>query len=515
MQKRELNISEISTLILFTAIIFGALFRFVPTIMAGFPVNDGGMFYVMIQDLQDNQFIPPFYTTYNHINIPFAYPPLAFYVGAGIGSILNIPTIEILRWLPALFNTIGIPAFYFLAKEILNNKMKGAVAALAFAFTPHLNTWLSAGGGLTRSLGTLFLLLTILYSWKLFAQNEEKSMGGVIIFGSLVVLTHTESTVYAITIPMLIWAIKSRTTKSAIQAVWIALGVILLAGPWYGFIISRHGVEPLLSALQTGSQSIWGIIRLINFDIITEESFLDLLGVMGILGICFLILNKEYVIPCMLLFMYIVQPRSSHTIGNIPLAMATGAFIIDVILPALTKVQNSRRAISILLMFLSPYLLANSVYHAYILSEHAVSANEQDAMQWVKENTSADNSFLLITGEYNPICDTTSEWFPALTERRSLTTIQGREWLNDKDFNEFIGKWIEVQSCKSYSCLQDATQYFGDANYILVSLNTPTDDCKASTFVNKTTVILNLLEDSNVYHQIYTSKDIVIFSVEK
>lgn len=515
MQKRALNIDESNTLILFASIIFGALFRFAPTIMAGFPVNDGGMFYAMIEDLQNNQFIPPFYTTYNHINIPFAYPPIAFYLSAGIGSILNIPTIEILRWLPALFNTACIPAFYFLAKEILNDKLKGGVATLAFAFTPHLNTWLSAGGGLTRSLGTLFLLLTILYSWKLFANNEKKSIWKIVIFGSLVVLTHTESTVYAISLPMLIWAIKSRTAKSAIQAVWIALGVILLAGPWYGFVISRHGVEPLLSALQTGGQSIWGVIRLINFDIITEESFLDLLGVTGLLGICFLILHKEYVIPCMLLFMYIVQPRSSHTIGNIPLAMATGAFIVDVILPALAKIQNSKRAITVPLMFLGPYLLVNSVYHTYVLSQHVVSANERDAMQWVNENTSIDSSFLLITGEYNPICDTTSEWFPALTKRRSLTTVQGREWLSDKNFNEFIEKWNEAQSCKSYACLQDAKQYFGDADYILVSSNTPTDDCKASTLVNKTAVILNLLENSNFYHQIYASKDIVIFSVEE
>ena len=161
MTKKPLSTNELGTLILFGAILFGAWFRIMPAWIAGFPINDGGMFYTMILDLQTNHYIVPLFTTYNHASIPFAYPPLGFYVGAGLSDLLNISPLVVIRWLPGIINAACIPAFYFFAKEVLNNKFQGAIAAFIYAMTPHLTSWLSMGGGLTRSFGMLFMLLTL------------------------------------------------------------------------------------------------------------------------------------------------------------------------------------------------------------------------------------------------------------------------------------------------------------------------------------------------------------------
>jgi len=330
---------EIGILILLAAILFGGIFRLLPSWLAGFPVNDGGMFYVMMKDLQANHYIPPLYTSYNQINIPFAYPPLAFYIGAGLSDLFNISLLDILQWLPAIIHTACIPALYFLAKEIIGDKVTSAAAALAFALTPHLNAWLSVGGGLTRSFGTLFLILTVLFSYKLLVKNDKRAIGWTILFGSLTVLSHTESTVFAIALPIYIWVAKSRSRKSALQGGWVALGVLVFAGPWYGLIIHRHGIEPLLSALQTGGQTPWALAKLINVDILTEEPYLDLLGVFGVLGMAALIARKKYFIPLMLVVIYLVQPRSAHTVGNIPLALAAGIFITEVLLSEISKLD--------------------------------------------------------------------------------------------------------------------------------------------------------------------------------
>ena len=431
LKKTKLSSDEIATLTLLAALLFGGLFRFLSPWMAGFPVNDGGMFYVMMKDLQANHYIPPLYTTYNYLNIPFAYPPLAFYIGAGISDLLNISFIDVLQWLPAMVNTLCVPAFYFLAKEIVDDKFKSAVAALVFALTPHLNAWLSVGGGLTRSFGTLFFILTVLFVYRMFAKNDTKAVWGAIIFGSLTVLSHTESTVFAIVIPIYIWFAKSRSLKSALQGGLVALGVLLLAGPWYGLVISRHGFETLLSALQTGGQTIWSVLRLINIDIITEEPYLDLLGVFGVLGMIILLVKKQYFIPMMLVLIYLVQPRSAHTVGNIPLAIAAGLFIIDVLLPAISKLDetNTNRGIKLFLVILTPYLLINSIYQGFMLSQNHVSTGEQTAMRWIQENTPTESQFLVLTGEPDAMCESSAEWFPALEERTSLSTLQGWEWL--------------------------------------------------------------------------------------
>ncbi|MEK6754022.1 MAG: glycosyltransferase family 39 protein [Chloroflexota bacterium] len=515
MQRRTLSLDESGTLILLGAILFGGWFRFMPTWLAGFPINDGGMFYTMMNDLQANRFIPPLYTTYNNLNIPFAYPPLALYIGAFISSLLNISEIEILRWLPAFFNTLTIPVFFLLAKEIIGDKFKGAVATFAFAFTPHLTTWLSAGGGLTRSLGTVFMILTVYFAWKLLVKEESKSLWGVIISGSLAILSHTESSVYALTLPMLIWLVKSRSLKTAIQAGWVAIGVLLLAGPWYGWVTSQHGIAPLLSALKTGSQTIWSVLRLINIDILTEEPYLDLLGVFGILGIIFLVAKKDYFLPLMLVTIYLVQPRSAHTIGNIPLAMSAGMFFTNEILPRIGKWPNGR---TVLVMALAPYILINFIYFDTLLAGNHLSQNERMAMEWVRKTTPTNGNFLILTGEPDAMCESSAEWFPALTERKSLTTLQGSEWLINDQFGKRTDSRIKLRSCinSDAPCLHRAVSELGDSfDFIYISFNAQTYYCKPANAGSEPQNFALMLSNSNDYSLVFASEEVVVFKLAK
>ena len=80
--KKSITRNEWATLILFLSILLGTFVRFNPAILARFAINDGGMFAVMIDDLKANHYLIPAVTSYNHAGIPFAYPPLGFYLGA-------------------------------------------------------------------------------------------------------------------------------------------------------------------------------------------------------------------------------------------------------------------------------------------------------------------------------------------------------------------------------------------------------------------------------------------------
>ncbi|CAG0967964.1 hypothetical protein ANAEL_01015 [Anaerolineales bacterium] len=514
--KPRLNEDEAGILILLAAILFGSWFRLMPAWLAGFPVNDGGMFYTMILDLQTNHYAPPLFTTYNNASIPFAYPPLGFYIGAGISDLFNIAPLAIIRWLPGIINTLCIPAFYLLAKEILNNKFHSSIAALIFAMTPRLTSWLSMGGGLTRSLGTLFLIFTILFSYKLLAKNEKRAIWGTIFFGSMTVLSHTESTVFAIGLPIYIWLVKSRSFKGILHGGLVAFGVLLLAGPWYGLIIYRHGFETLLSALQTGGQNVWSIIKLINIDLLTEEPYLDLLGVFGVLGIIALVVKKQYFLPGMFVAIYFLQPRSAATIGNIPASMAAGMFVTGVLLPAIRQLNEAapRRGIRVLLAILIPYFFFNSTYQGYMLSKHHVTQEEQVAMQWVKDHTPNDSHFLVLTGEPDGMCDSSTEWFPALTKRTSLSTVQGREWLLGNKFLEFYWHKADIQGCidEGMECLEQKSSYFGTGfDYIYVSIQTPTMNCDyVDQSIRKTRGLVTALENTTEYSVVYRSEQAVL-----
>lgn len=524
MEKQKLSADDAGLLILFTAILVGTWFRIMPAWMAGFPINDGGMFYTMIQNLQVNHYIPPLYTTYNNLNIPFAYPPLGLYLGAVLGDLFNLASpLPVIQWLPGIINAFCIPAFYLLAREILGDKLQSAISTLVFALIPHMTAWFSMGGGLTRALGALFMLLALKYIHGAFAKEGKKDIWGAIIFSSLAALSHTEAPVYIIAIAIYIWAMKSRSQKGLLNGVLIAIGVFILSIPWYGWVVYQHGVAPLILASQAGFHSIWSVLRLINIDFVTEEPYLDVLGVLGILGVATLVARRTFFIPGMLIVVYLSQPRSAHTIANIPLAMAAGFFIAEILIPAMTRIHENGRKINsrirpgltFFFIILIPYWLSNSVYYGFQLSEMHVSKAGRGAMQWVANNTPKESKFLVITGEPSGFCDSTSEWFPALTNRQSIATLQGNEWLQGQIFGQYVGYIQNLQTCskKGLACLLQEAEHFGsNFDYLYLSLNSPTSNCNLTDASGLNRGLILELDNSVQFQTVFRSDEVLIFS---
>ena len=525
MQKQKLSADDMGMLVLLTAIIFGTWFRMMPALRAGFPINDGGMFYTMIQDLRANHYIPPLYTTYNNLNIPFVYPPLGLYLAAAISDLFNLTTpLAVIQWLPGIINALCIPVFYLFANELLRDKLQGAISTLVYSFIPYTAAWHSMGGGLTRAPGEFFMLLALTYIHRVFTEESQSDVWGAIVFSSLVTLSHTEAPLYTIAIALYIWAMKSRSIKGLLNGVLIAIGVLVLSSPWYGWIIYKHGFTPLISASQTGFHSIGSILRLINIDFVTGEPFLDLLGALSILGMAILITKRNFFVPGVLIIVYLAEPRSAHIIANIPLALAAGVFIVEVLLPAIARIQEQginnlgpkvRYTWVTFLFVLIPYLFSNAISYGLFISEMHVSKAERDAMQWAANNTPKDSKFLVITGEPNGFCDSTSEWFPALANRQSLGTLQGNEWLKGKAFGEYATQIRNLQACskKGLDCiLQEEVHFHPGFDYLYISTNLPAITCNIKDDPDSTRGLILELENSAHFKNVFRSEEVMIFS---
>jgi hypothetical protein len=514
--KPKLSKDEIGILILLAAILFGVWFRIMPAWMAGFPVNDGGMFYTMILDLQANHYTVPWFTTYNHTFIPFAYPPLGFFIGAGVSDLFKISPLVVIRWLPGVINALCVPAFYLLAKEILKDKLQSAIATLVFAMTPHLTSWLSMGGGLTRSLGMLFMLLALGSIQRVFEANKRADIWTAIIFSGLTVLSHTEAPIYLAAIAVYTWAMKSRSLTGLLNGALIALGVLIVAAPWYGMVIYRHGVAPFQSIAQTGAHSLDAVFKILNINLLTEEPYLGILGVLGILGIAVLVTKKDYFIPLMLPVIFLAQPRSGHVMGNIPLAIAAGFFVVEIILPGLMTITDGKK-ITAFLAVLTIYLFGNSMYFGLTLSTRHLSEPEREAMQWVERNTPQDSKFLVISGDQTAFCDLTNEWFPALTERQSLTTAQGSEWLSGDQFANHTTIIQNLQGCidEGMECFEkNSAQITESFDYVYISIVPTTQNCEApdtGQYARKTRGLVLAMENVQNYSIAYRSEKVLLF----
>ncbi len=157
---------QITILVLVFCLFLAAVIRLQVILASPYLLNDGMLFVTMTEDMQAANYRIPEFTTYNQADqIPFAYPPLAFAVTGVINQLAGVPVLELVRWLPFIFNMLSILPLYFLSRRILGGQVKPLFATLAYATLKPGYYWLIMGGGLTRSLGMLFGLTTLVLFW--------------------------------------------------------------------------------------------------------------------------------------------------------------------------------------------------------------------------------------------------------------------------------------------------------------------------------------------------------------
>jgi len=472
-------------LVILTITIIGASIRLFYVLRADFPLNDGGMFFQMTQELYENHLRLPFFTEYNHLTIPYAYPPIGFYITAIFHAISDLDLVWFFQFLPVSFNFLTIPAFFLLSREILNDDYLAIHATLIFSILPPSYEWLIMGGGIARAPAFLFSMLALWLSAYSLKYHSRSALIFATIFLGLTVLSHLE--IFMITV---IWIgitafFFSPNRFGVIALMILGLGSILISAPWWLTVISRHGFNPFLNAMSSGQFSLANGLGDLLLNNMTEEYLFTPVLVFGIIGLIYLIQKKNWFLPTWILAVIIFDTRSLERSILIPLSMVSAITIQEIILPAFTKDSDKQFIKKILFPNLvSALLIAYIFFRSSILSQaylltldntlDHLEINERNAMQWAKQNIPVGNSFLVLTA---PVIWETwensevSEWFPVLSGNQSITTVQGTEWLSNDKFGLQKKIYQSSQLCaleETTDCLNDPS-IIGRYSYILLS----------------------------------------------
>lgn len=516
--KKVITRGEWASLILVLAVALGAFMRFNLTLLAGFAINDGGMFAVMVDDLRASHYLIPAFTSYNGSNIPFAYPPLGFYFGAFAADIFKMSSVEVLRWLPPFFASLSIPAFYFLSIRIFKDKYLASLSTLFFALMPRAFSWFVMGGGLTRSPGQLFMLLTLIFVLRLYQENRRADILWAGLFGGLAVMSHPEAAVHTVVSAVLFWVMLSRKRNTFIQSVLVGVVVVIVTAPWLGIVIGYHGTEPLFNAAATGKKLI-AVFNLVFF-VFTEEPYATFIAILGLIGLAHRLIRRDYLLPIWMAIPFFVEGRSAAGPAAIPLAMLAAVGLAEVILPALQasakKEAESTEGVSSIERNVFFYLLLYLIFSAYQfglqLSNATLYPYDQEAMLWVRENTPADARFLVLTGSTSVSCDSVLEWFPALTGRRSLFTVQGAEWTRGEEFGSFIQETNDLQACfdENSACVDELIEP-SNYDYIYLSKVLRVDNCKPLASARVFTYFVESARADSRYEVIYETDGVMVY----
>jgi hypothetical protein len=528
---KSLQRAEWANLIFMLAVFVGTFMRFNPTLLAGFAINDGGMFAVMVEDLKTNHYWLPAFTTYNHMNIPFAYPPLGFYFGGLASDLFGLSAVQAVRWIPALFASLSIPAFYLLSLRLLKDKYYAALSTFFFALMPRALWWFVMGGGLTRSLGQFFMLLTLATIVRLYNESHPVDVFFAGFFGALAVMSHPEAAVHTFFSAVFLWIMLSRRFVTFLKAALVGLIVLVFTAPWWATVVQYHGIEPFINGAATGQKFV-AVFHLLFF-VFTEEPYATVIAILGLLGIGYQLLRRDYLLPLWMAMPFFVEGRSAAEPAAIPLAMLAAIGLVNVAFAGLgvldmTKAstgakqpaerqmkwsdQISAREIYVFI-YLFLYLMFSTHQFGLQLSMAALPLADREAMNWIQNNTREDSRFLVLTGTSSVACDAVLEWFPALTGRQSLYTIQGTEWTKGAEFNDHIKSAYAVQACLSSAepaCL-DATINRLSYDFVYISKNLRVNNCKPLDFQKSFLPFVETMHKTPTFDTIYETEDVIIF----
>ena len=135
-------------------------------------------------------------------------------------------------------------------------------------------------------------------------------------------------------------------------------------------------------------------------------------------------------------------------------------------------------------------------------------------------NTPRDSRFLILTGEIELFCDPVQEWFPALTQRISETTIQGQEWTSNGEFFSKIDGLQHIQAClqedSPLDCIDGQAASMGlDFDYIYVSQAPTRTFCRPTGVERRGTAVVRQLEASDGIADVYSTEEVRIFAGER
>ncbi|HSJ90255.1 MAG TPA: glycosyltransferase family 39 protein [Anaerolineales bacterium] len=528
---KQIHRDEWAKLILIFAVALGTFLRFNPTLLAGFAINDGGMFAVMVDDLKTSHYRLPLFTTYNHLQIPFAYPPLGFYLGRIAADLFGWSAAQTVRWVPALIASLSIPAFYLLASRLLNDRYRAAISTLFFALMPRALSWYVMGGGLTRSPGQFFMLLTLATVVRIYKEQRKADVFWAGLFGGLAVMSHPEAAVHTFISALFLWLMLSRKRTTLLQSLLVGLTVLVVSAPWWGTVIHYHGLAPLLNGAATGQKAL-AVFHLLFF-VFTEEPYATVIAILGLVGLAHQLLQKQYLLPLWLALPFFVEGRSAAGPAAIPLAMLAAIGLVEVLFrglglrqdgtttraephpagtasPASDPVPAAERNIWI---YLALYLLFSAYQVGFQLSSATLYPPDRQAMEWVRKNTPAEARFLVLTGTSSVSCDSVLEWFPALTGRQSLLTVQGTEWTQGANFNNYVRSTYAVQDCLlegDAACLDSAVPR-SDYDYIYLSKQLRVDNCVLLAEPQTFPYFLEHMRTDSSFQTVYETDDVIIF----
>lgn len=526
-------------------LVVGVMLRVLPIALSNveYPLGGGGLYYYISKSIVEANFgyieRIPYYT---NGGVPFAYPPLVFYVVATIASLTPVSILSLHTYLPFLVGILTVPAYFYFASEIFEDRKYAVFATLVYALIPSSFSSFLSGDGLIEAVGTLTFIVGAVALLRIDSDQRRKY---VLLSGVLFAISILSSPGGAYGFALLLVVIAFVNDRGLFDVRGFA-SVSLLGGIggsiWWYNVISRHGYRTLVHAFTSRQGFLGRLAYTLGYANPLVSVFWSTFAFVG--GF-YCAMKRDFFLP--LLFVAFLFAGEIGYLLPVPGAALVTVGVFEVIIPGMerrvpefskeeygfpkegnesskhdhgfskgweefsmrwgesskgwAKILNGGRTFPILFVFL---ILTHGVGYASLASYKSSNADVSDemltALERTAEITPEESSFFVV----DPDPETewwTGDWFPAITQRTAHDVRYGTEW--NGEFSKRVRMDSRVNNANSLDELNRiADEYDVEYTHVFVATSQQTEH------------LIRTLEDSPCTEKIVETDAAVVFNVK-
>jgi hypothetical protein len=456
----------------------------------------------------------PFYT---EGGIPFAYPPLMFYVMAILID-LGIDPFQLIRLLPGIAITLALIPYFYLAREFLSVKEAG-FATVILAVAPQVVRWHISGGGTVRGPAFLLVITGLYIGVRLFKTGDRRLiLPGALLYG-LTMLTHPVYMAYFGISYLVLFAVFDPTVRGLAHGAAVAAGGAIIGAPWWLYVSLVHGPETILNASETHGGLLEAEFEEIIADVLLFHNVgypsEMLIASFVLIGGVYMLSKRRYALPIWFLVTTIVitQPRFAY----VPGAMLIGAAVVGGIIPWIAEIASGsgdREPVTVVVLvalvltttwFGALYVTGDPPGEDRNAMSSYVDHGDIEAMEWAAAETPPDATFAVLGDQ--------AEWFPYVAERTGLTGWWGVEWTTPEQYLEQRALHTDLTACDDAICVSETIdEYDIDPDYVYVPNGEHTVGSNVQTQDEE---FVASMDESERYELVYENESALIFEVSE
>ena len=488
-----------------------------------YPAYGAGLFLETAEQIAAHGYgLPARIPGYTAGGIPFAYPPLAFYVLAVLIDVAGADPVAVARFLPGLLAVAYLLPYFGIASELTDDTRHAALATLLFATAPQALKWHVSAGGVVRSMAFLFALASVYAGIRLFRTHDARWLAAGTVTFALVVLTHPTYTVFTVVSYLLVYVALDRSLQGILLGAVVGVGGLVLAAPWWLHVAAVHGVGIFSTAAGThgglgaGPGALLAKLTYPIDHVTVHWPFY----VLVYLGAIYAAVRRRWFLPAwVLLAVFIV---GKNRFAFVPGSILAATFVLDAVVPAVeARVREGRsttglrRALPAMVVGL---VVLGATVGGVLFAAGAVAgirgdgaaqpqfadAADHRAAAWAAGNTPLDATFVVLGDA--------AEWFPYLSDRTMLVGPWGMEWKSTDGYYAQYRRYESISGCRDAACIAGALDGAGvqpDYVYVPTGHYTVFDEAH-----EQDPSMTESLEASDRFRVVFENEGVVIARVE-